>query len=107
MTARTHVLKTWPEPFQAVWDGLKTHELRVNDRAYAVGDGLVLREWDPAEIERRHGNGIFYAPVDCAFTGRDILARVTYVTPGGSFGLPTTHVVMSIVVTGKQDRGER
>jgi len=26
-----HDLKTWPDPFQAVWDGKKLFELRLRD----------------------------------------------------------------------------
>lgn len=33
-----HALKTWLDPFDAVWRGLKTHEVRKNDREFRVGD---------------------------------------------------------------------
>ena len=42
-----HKIKSWPRFFQDVKSGVKTFEIRVNDRGYAVGDTLVLREWDP------------------------------------------------------------
>lgn len=42
-----HVLKSWPEFFQALESGEKTFELRRNDRDFKVGDELVLQEWDP------------------------------------------------------------
>ncbi|RYG63647.1 DUF3850 domain-containing protein, partial [bacterium] len=45
--AKVHDLKTQPEPFQAVWSGRKNFELRQNDRDFAMGDILLLREFDP------------------------------------------------------------
>lgn len=43
----THVLKTWPEYYQAIIDGTKPFEVRQNDRGFAVGDVLLLQEYDP------------------------------------------------------------
>lgn len=80
---RTHVLKTWPAPFAAVLNGSKRHEIRVDDRGYAVGDILHLREWEPNAYLGR-------------LTGREIKVLVTYLTPGGQWGLPTNTCVMSI-----------
>lgn len=42
-----HDLKIWPEHFRDVRAGIKTAELRLNDRNYQPGDVLVLREYDP------------------------------------------------------------
>lgn len=49
-----HELKTWPEPFAAVRSDEKLAEFRRDDREprFAVGDVLVLREWEPD-----HDNG--------------------------------------------------
>lgn len=80
---QTHELKTWPDGFQAIWDGRKTHELRVNDRNFQVGDTLHLREWDPASDQ---------------YMKREIHCEVTYMTPGGKHGLPEHLCVMSIKV---------
>ena len=80
-----HDLKTWPDPFAALKAGVKTHEVRKNDRGFKVGDTLLLREWDP------------YAQIH---TGRQINASVTYISEGGTFGLPPELCVMSIKVTG-------
>lgn len=81
---RTHELKTWPGPFRAVLDGTKRYEIRRNDRAYAVGDQLHLHEYEP----NGRGGG--------AYTNRSCLMRVTYMTEGGSWGLPPDLCVMSI-----------
>jgi hypothetical protein len=81
-----HELKTWPEPFAAVRRGEKTHEYRVNDRAYAVGDVLVLREWVPHIFSCGGGR----------YTGEVERVRVTYVMKAGSFGLPIDVCVMSV-----------
>lgn len=62
----THVLKCWPEFFDAIADGRKRHDLRRStDRDFRVGDNLHLREFDPSS--------------DC-YTGRSQTVRVTYVT---------------------------
>ena len=86
MAKRSHDLKTWTEPFTAVWDGRKTYEVRKNDRDYRVGDELVLREW------------LGYSPDECCYSGRVVYARVEYMTRGGTFGLPADLCVMSLHV---------
>lgn len=77
-----HELKCDPEPFQAVYLGSKAFEVRVNDRDYKVGDSLHLREYDRATG---------------AYTGRWVSKRVTYLLPGGAYGLPDDICVMSLV----------
>lgn len=42
-----HILKIWPQYYQAVADGSKTFEVRVNDRGFQKGDHVLLREFDP------------------------------------------------------------
>jgi hypothetical protein len=81
-----HELKTWPDPFAAVLDGTKTHEIRVADRPYAVGDVLHLREWGTDDWRR----------MDHAYTGRECRVEVTYLSSGGSWGIPVGLCVMSI-----------
>ncbi len=87
----THELKTHPEPFAALLDGRKRHEIRRADRPFAVGDVLVLREWKPQVKRSLTGK----------YTGRTLTCRVTYLTPGGAWGLPDKLCVMSVEV----DRG--
>ena len=49
-----HHLRTWPRYFQAILDGRKNFEIRVNDRGFAEGDSLCLEEWSP-ETQRYSG----------------------------------------------------
>ena len=41
-----HDLKCWPNYYTAIYEGLKTFEVRKDDRGYQIGDVLLLREWD-------------------------------------------------------------
>lgn len=41
-----HELKILPQHFTPVLDEIKTAELRKNDRNFAVGDTLLLMEWN-------------------------------------------------------------
>lgn len=63
-----HELKTWPVYFEDIANGSKRFAVRLNDRNYAVGDVLRLREWNPDPV---HGGG--------SYTGREVLARVVYI----------------------------
>lgn len=66
-------LKTWPKFFDAVSKGTKTFELRRDDRSYAVGDIVDLREWDP-ETEQ--------------YTGRAAIRDVVYVLRASDITMP-------------------
>lgn len=80
----THELKSWPVFFEQVWSGAKNFELRRDDRGFAVGDMLHLREWHPGRKE---------------YTGRELFARVSYILGAASAptgGLEPGHVVMGI-----------
>lgn len=85
-----HELKTWPEPYSAMLGGHKVHEIRVNDRAFAVGDVLVLREWQPQRD--RIVPEVGYD----GYTGNVIVRVVTYISAGGAWGLPENLCVMSV-----------
>lgn len=75
-----HELKTWPEPFQATWYGLKSFEFRSSDRGFAVGHGVLLREWSPETQE---------------YTGRSIFGEITYILESG-YGLPQGYCIMQL-----------
>lgn len=74
----THDLKTWPAYFAAVERGHKTFEIRENDRGFAVGDILLLREWVPPPLDL-DGTTL----VGGGYTGRSCTRTVTYLTDFG------------------------
>lgn len=86
----THELKTWPPAFEAILTGRKSYEIRRTDRHFAVGDTLWLREWELRSC--RDDSGVYGH-----YTGREIRVVVTYLTPGGEWGLPESCCVMAIV----------
>lgn len=63
--SRTHDLKVWPEYFAPLHARAKTFEIRNNDRGFAVGDRLRLREFDPHRQ---------------AYTGRETVRVVSYLS---------------------------
>lgn len=56
--------KIWPESFQAILDGRKTFEIRLDDFEIHEGDVLSLKEWDPKAR---------------SYTGRTLGKRVGYI----------------------------
>jgi hypothetical protein len=61
-------LKCWPEFFEAIKSGTKTHDLRrADDRKFQVGDLLRLQEFDPKTSR---------------YSGRELTVKVTYITSG-------------------------
>lgn len=74
-----HELKTWPTYFQAVADGLKTFEVRFDDRGFQSGDQVVLREWDPDGCCECHASSRLHT-TDCPrYTGRQLTAWIGWV----------------------------
>ena len=65
-----HKVKSWPEFFEAILSGIKTHEVRrMTDRDYQVGDTLRLMEFDPDSGQ---------------YTGREQCVKITFVTSAKS-----------------------
>jgi len=83
-----HELKTWPDPFEAMCAGHKTHEIRKDDRHFGVGDTLHLLEWDPHTEQ---------------YSGRKLVMRVTYKSDPGSWGLPDDLCVLSLKFVDYED----
>lgn len=84
-----HELKTDTAVFQQSWDGIKTFELRLNDRDFSVGDTLLLRETVYNGMEMKDGKPFEY-------TGRAIEQEVCTVLHGPIYGLADGWVIMSI-----------
>lgn len=73
-----HGLKIAHEHFAGQLAGTKTFELRADDRDFAVGDTLCLREW-----------------VDGAYTGRSVFRQVVGLLRGPAYGLQQGWVILS------------
>ncbi len=80
---RHHELKTWPGPFAKAKAGLKTYEIRVNDRGFSEGDSVRLNEWDPTDNR--------------GATGASLDFTIGHVTEGGRWGLPPDLCVFSLL----------
>lgn len=80
MASRTHEVKCLHEFFTAVIEKRKTFEVRKNDRNYAEGDGLLLVEtWKNGKV-----------------TGRAAFCQISYVLPGGAWGIDRDCCVLGI-----------
>lgn len=60
-----HILRSWPQFFQAIKRGEKTHDLRHNDRGFQPGDTALLKEFDP---------------VSGRYTGEEVMVEIPYIT---------------------------
>lgn len=87
---QTHELKTDPEVFKAVLDGTKTYEIRKNDRGFAVGDTLVLRETLHTGRDMAMGSPLVY-------TGRKVVRCVSHMLTGPIYGLAEGWSILSLV----------
>lgn len=82
-----HHVKSWAHFYDAIELGLKTHDLRKNDRDYKVGDTLVLQRYDN---------------IRGCYTGEELPVEVTYITSKtvpcafSSAVLPADYAILSI-----------
>ncbi len=58
-----HELKCWPPYYYFIYQGIKTFELRNNDRNFQTGDMIVLKEYQPNKK---------------IYTGREMILRITF-----------------------------
>lgn len=83
-----HELKTDPEVFDDVVKGVKTFEIRKDDRGFKVGDSLHLRRTRYSGNDMKNGNPLEY-------TGESYTVVVTYILRGPIYGLIDGWVIMS------------
>lgn len=76
-----HELKTIQPFFQQVCDGVKTFELRKNDRDFQVNELLKLQEYNPITKE---------------YTGRYVFKKITYILKDFT-GLVDGYVILGII----------
>ena len=84
MKNAVHFLKTWHEFFEDSLKGLRNFEVRKNDRGFKIGDILILEEWFPPP----NFQGVY--------SGRGLARTVTYILPGGQFGIADDYVVLEV-----------
>lgn len=83
----SHVLKTDPKTWDDVASGAKTHEIRLNDRDYQVGDELVLRK------TKYTGDEMSVLGKPLVFEGEPIKRTVSHIQHG--YGLMGGWVILS------------
>jgi hypothetical protein len=81
-----HELKVWPAYFHPICEGVKTFEVRRDDRGFQRGQILRLREWD----ERCGLNE------ESRYTGNEEYVRIEWILTGGQMGIEPGYVVMAI-----------
>jgi hypothetical protein len=83
-----HILKTDPEVFDAVWERVKQYELRKDDRPFAVGDMLQLRETCYTGQQMASGKPLKY-------TGRIAWRTIAHILRGPCYGLAGGWAILS------------
>jgi len=79
-----HELKTVQPYFDAVADGIKTFEVRSNDRDFHVGETLILQEFMPPET----------------YTGKELRAEIVYILDVPEYVKPG-YAILGIEVYGR------
>lgn len=93
---RSHSLKTDPAVFQAVLEGRKTYEIRLNDRDFQESDELILRE-TRYSVEEMHAG----APRE--YTERELHKVISHVLRGPVYGLADGWAILSF----EEERGNK
>ena len=78
-----HELKTWDNYFTLMAEGKKKFEWRKNDRNFATGDLIYLRE-----TYREHPD---------SYTGRVQLVQITCIVDDTAIGIPNGYAILGVV----------
>ncbi len=84
-----HVVKCWPEYFDAIDRGEKPFDVRRDDWGYQKGDTLKFQKY-------KIGQGFISPPNGGRFSIHEIRREITYVLTGGQFGIEPGHVVLGL-----------
>lgn len=93
---KIHECRSWSHLFKPIKSGVKTHDLRINDRNYQVGDRIRLREYDISKAR---------------YTGDEVTVDITYITGRdeghhpcafSSAVLPREYCILSISLVNKE-----
>jgi len=76
-----HSLKVWPEFYRDLESGKKNFEVRRDDQDFAVGDMLILHE---------------YNNVQQWYTGNSVHREIIYLLFGGRFGIEKGFCVLGL-----------
>lgn len=85
----THVLNCWPVYFDAIKRGDKNFEVRRDDRGFERGDIVVLQK-----INSHTGDYVW--DLDTGEFPPQLRRRITYILPGGKFGIEAGYVVLAL-----------
>lgn len=83
MKPTVHDLKTLDRYYDAINDGRKPFDVRMNDRSFQTGDIVRLRKVSDKG---------FYTDYVSAFIER----RITYILQGGQFGIEPRYCVLGL-----------
>ncbi len=87
---KLHILKIKEEYFHAILDGVKTFELRKNDRNYQVGDLIHFKD-----VEGEEFNYCFFSSDD--EYAEKIVFQITYVLKNvPEYGLDKDYCILGI-----------
>lgn len=91
-----HILKCWPQYFDAVAAGLKNFEVRRDDRGFQKGDTVVLQRTHPNDLHRVQYN--YQGKVE-----NELFFTINWILTGGQFGIEPGYVVLALAPLSLQD----